>query len=92
MLINSYIVLSEQGTRGNSSKKVDENRAYEDAKKLFEVRNLNLVKLYCCSKVVIYSHQVHPHAKPDEPKCTKIWENRCGEEGGAKSTSTGLRP
>ena len=25
--------------------------------------------------IVIYSHQVHPHTKPDEPRCTKIWEN-----------------
>ena len=27
-------------------------------------------------KKVIYSHQAHPHTKPNGPRCTKIWENR----------------
>ena len=26
--------------------------------------------------IVIYSHQAHPHTKPNGPRCTKIWENR----------------
>ncbi|XP_015775160.1 PREDICTED: annexin A13-like [Acropora digitifera] len=34
--LQSTLIKLAQGTRGNSSKKVDENRAYEDAKKLFE--------------------------------------------------------
>ena len=27
-------------------------------------------------RIVIYSHQAHPHTKPNGPRCTKIWENQ----------------
>ena len=40
------------------------------------ILKLHLNYVLSCEKYYIYSNQVHPHTKLNEPKCTKIWENR----------------
>ena len=39
-------------------------------------RDLSIYGRINIVKTVIYSHQAHPHTKPNGPRRTKIWENR----------------